>query len=316
MRTNTELDELGAWVAATPEQRRSVANRVLARLPGFEFAYVKTFAPPPDAPYPSVPLVTLCQTATSVLFNLIPGGAFRIGFSERQERALRQALEGADNLTEDDRRVAVDLLSDAAGFWRPVQEVHVAPFLLARFPLSAEQAARILGLDPEDEDVPRIELLGDPRHDPAGFVEDDERVLRAAGYRLPSEAEWEYACRAGSDTLFWWGDSLPTGATWPEGDPGEEETDRLSNGFGLVAMGALPELCADLGHESYDGIPADGSPWTEAPDGEGRVVRGGAALSYPWQGCGEWAELLSAYRGSEGTHDQDALRPVFPLPAL
>jgi len=102
-------------------------------------------------------------------------------------------------------------------------------------------------------------------------------------YRLPSEAEWEYACRAGTPTRYSFGDSItPENANYDESKIGKtvEVGAYPPNPWGLDDMhGNVWEWVEDIYHDSYKGAPSDGSAWT---DGEGkqssraRVVRGGS----------------------------------------
>ena len=109
-------------------------------------------------------------------------------------------------------------------------------------------------------------------------------------YRLPSEAEWEYACRAGTSTPFHFGETITPDlvnydgnnpyASAPKGKYREQTTDVGSfppNAFGLYDMhGNVWEWCQDVWHENYAGAPTDGSAWEKGGDSECRVLRGGS----------------------------------------
>lgn len=122
-------------------------------------------------------------------------------------------------------------------------------------------------------------------------------------FRLPSEAQWEYACRAGTTTRCYWGDDPSytqignyawyaynsTSQTHPVGQ-------KLPNAWGLYDMlGNVWEWCEDWYHSSYTGAPTDGSAWV-SPTSSNRVARGGGRVSIG--GC------RSANRG--GDHPSDA----------
>ena len=100
------------------------------------------------------------------------------------------------------------------------------------------------------------------------------------GYRLPTESEWEYACRAGSTTEYHSGDTKSDldRVGWYDGNSGNKTHavgQKMANNWGLYDMhGNVFEWCADWYHDSYIGAPTDGSSWT-SPSGTFRVMRGG-----------------------------------------
>ncbi|MGJ7915065.1 formylglycine-generating enzyme family protein [Massilia sp. LXY-6] len=102
-------------------------------------------------------------------------------------------------------------------------------------------------------------------------------------YRLPTEAEWEYAARGGTTTRYWWGDQMKGGNSSCEGCGEPWKADGpppvgsfVANPFGLLDMnGSVWEWVQDCWHSSYKGAPADGSAWTDGAC-QSRVIRGGS----------------------------------------
>ncbi|MDB9430909.1 SUMF1/EgtB/PvdO family nonheme iron enzyme [Microcystis aeruginosa CS-555/01A07] len=122
-------------------------------------------------------------------------------------------------------------------------------------------------------------------------------------YRLPSEAEWEYACRAGTTTAFHFGETITadlanyrateTYADEPTGEYRQQTTPVAQfppNAFGLYDMhGNVWEWCADTWHDNYKDAPRDGSVWIENGNNNRSPLRGGSWFSYP-------SHCRSAYR--------------------
>lgn len=132
-------------------------------------------------------------------------------------------------------------------------------------------------------------------------------------YRLPSEAEWEYACRAGTTTPFYFGETITTDLANYKGDypysrgpkgPYREKTTLVghfpANAFGLHDMhGNIWEWCQDDWHETYKGSPSNGQAWIDPERDEDtpKVLRGGSWGNLPWY-CRS-ADRLKNFPGSK-----------------
>lgn len=236
---------------------------------------------------------------------------------------------------------------------RPQHRVAIAPFGLGRYPITQAQWLAVASLPKVNRTLPLrpSNFEGDRRpveqitwYEALEFC---DRLSQLTGrrYRLPSEAEWEYACRAFSSppTLppeanenpyppFHFGETLTTdwanysGIDWeyfgkvcspgaygqgPLGEDRRETTavDELAgaNAWGLCDLhGNVREWCQDVWHKTYEGAPSDGSPWETEGDPSQRVVRGGS-----WNGGPN--KCRSAYRAkfeAEASFNDLGLRVV------
>jgi formylglycine-generating enzyme required for sulfatase activity len=236
----------------------------------------------------------------------IPAGRFLMGSAERE--IDRYSSEG------------------------PQHEVTVSEFWMGRYPVTQAQWRFVAELDPVkqelDADPSRFKDKGDTypveRVSWLDATEFCARLTVHTGrlYRLSSEAEWEYACRAGTQTPFHFGETITTelatyrgtdnkeykwSGSYGEGPKGKyrEETTPvdefgIANLFGLSDMhGNVWEWCEDHWNPNYEGAPTTGAPWLdlEASEDANRVLRGGSWFVNP-RAC------RSATRGSNGAGDR------------
>jgi formylglycine-generating enzyme required for sulfatase activity/actin-like ATPase involved in cell morphogenesis len=187
---------------------------------------------------------------------------------------------------------------DSRNSQRPQHQVNVPPFWMGKYPVTQAQWRAVASL-------PRVEQELEP--DPSKFKGNDhpveqvswldavefcQRLSRAIGkdYRLPSEAEWEYACRARTTTPFYFGETITTDIanyggnyTYAQEQKGQyrKKTTPVGsfppNGFGLYDLhGNVWEWCADNWHNNYEGAPTDGRAWLDKNENQYQVLRGGS----------------------------------------
>lgn len=182
----------------------------------------------------------------------------------------------------------------------PQHRVAVAAFWIGRYEVTKRQWRAVMGTSPwtgqqnvsDDPDSPAVCVSW---YDAKAFCDAiNSHAVADHGttpFRLPSEAEWEYACRAGATTRFYWGDdpecALIDDYAWQRRVTHRVGYDRahpvgrkLPNGFGLFDMiGNAAEWCEDDWHDDYTDAPTDGGAWIDAPRGSFRVQRGGCWFS-------------------------------------
>ncbi len=214
---------------------------------------------------------------------LIPGGSFLMGSPEDEPERI--------------------------GWESPQHPVTVDSFFMGKYPITQaqwqivtefEQVKRSLAPDPsefkgDDRPVENVSWL-----DAIEFCDRLSKCTKRE-YRLPSEAEWEYACRAGTTTPFYFGNTITPDLAnydWDESYDNTQITKQknfrgttpvgqfgLANGFGLYDMhGNVWEWCQDHWHNNYEGAPINGSAWIDpdASEEAARVRRGGSWLFGPW----------------------------------
>jgi formylglycine-generating enzyme required for sulfatase activity len=185
----------------------------------------------------------------------------------------------------------------------PQHAVTVSPFWMGKFPVTQAQWQVVADLPKVNCDLhpEPSKFKGDNRpvervswHEAIEFC---DRLSRKTGreYRLPSEAEWEYACRSGTTTPFYFGETITTDlvnyngnytyAAAPKGEYRSQTTEVGSfppNAFGLYDMhGNVWEWCLDHWHKNYQGSPTDGSAWITGGDSNYRLLRGGSWYDDP-----------------------------------
>ncbi len=216
-----------------------------------------------------------------------------------------------------DRKIGLDLIRVPAGEFEmgapsseagrsgwgiyegPQHRVSVPGFWMGKYAVTQAQWKAVVALPKvaRDLDADPARFEGDNR--PVEQVSWEEavefcdRLSRQVGreYRLPSEAEWEYACRAGTTTPFHFGETITpeianydgnyTYGSGPKGVYREETTAvgslKVANAFGLYDMhGNVWEWCSDRWHDNYQGAPTDGSAWVAGGAPDRRLLRGGS----------------------------------------
>jgi formylglycine-generating enzyme required for sulfatase activity len=147
---------------------------------------------------------------------------------------------------------------------QPIHKVKLKAFLMGKYPVTQKQWQAIMGNNPSkfpraDSPVEQVSWK-----DAQEFC---QKLSQKTGkkYRLPSEAEWEYACRAGSKTEYYFGDDakqLGDYAWYNENSNQKTHVvgQKKSNAWGLYDMhGNVWEWCEDIWHGDYEGAPTDGS---------------------------------------------------------
>ena len=173
---------------------------------------------------------------------------------------------------------------------KPIHRVTIESFAISKFPITVREwnacvAAKSCTYVPTGKDDAPVTNLN--WTDTQQFVEWLSKVTQKP-FRLPSEAEWEYAARGGSKTKFWWGDQLQADMANCKGCNAPYDASQplkvgsfKPNSFGLYDMGGnIHQWVADCWHKNYQGAPSDGSAWIDN-DCLSRVIRSGSWKNDP-----------------------------------
>ncbi|WP_213772941.1 formylglycine-generating enzyme family protein [Bradyrhizobium sp. dw_78] len=183
---------------------------------------------------------------------------------------------------------------------QPVHRVCVAGFYLGKYEVTQAQYEKIMGNNPSAFKGPNHPVEQVSWTD-AGSAAEKLSSQSNTKMRLPSEAEWEYACRAGGQHDIHCGSgSLPDMAWYSDNsaDTTHDKGGKSPNAWGLYDMnGNVWEWTQDCYHSSYQDAPADGSAW-ETSECQNRVTRGGG-----WNRAASRAR--ATYRGGDGSSHRD-----------
>jgi formylglycine-generating enzyme required for sulfatase activity len=176
----------------------------------------------------------------------------------------------------------------------PQHSVAISSFFIGKFLVTQKQWEAIMQTNPSHFKGPHRPVEQISWHEANEFC---QRLAQKTGkpYRLPSEAEWEYAARAGTTGPFHFGDTITAELanydatrTYASGTKGlyRRETTPVGtfspNSFGLYDVhGNVWEWCADPWHDNYQGAPTDGRVWEQDGHPKYRVLRGGSSGNHP-----------------------------------
>src|SRR6266851_2037050 len=226
---------------------------------------VKQAAPPPQSLTPVMPATP--QTAPQAQPATPPAAAIR----EPEMKTIRGS--------------SFSMGSDDDATEKPPHQVTIKPFAISQYPISvrewnecaAAKACAFVATGKDDAPITNVSWS-----DAKQFVAWLAGATRKA-YRLPSEAEWEYAARGGTQTKYWWGDQFQPGMANCKNCTDIAVADQPAvagsskpNPFGLYDMGGgVDQWVEDCWHKNYQGAPANGSAWVEG-ECASHVIRSGS----------------------------------------
>ena len=184
-------------------------------------------------------------------------------------------------------RLCKEYRTDDYKYEMPQHRVNLQEFYLGKYPITQEQYQAIMGNNPSRfKDNPKNPVENVRWNDAQAFC---QKLSEETGkkYRLPSESDWEYACRAGTQTHYYFGDNAEQlrEYAWYRDNSGSTTHlvgQKKPNNWGLYDMhGTVWEWCEDRWYENYGDSPKDGGSWNENySQSSAKVLRGGSWSGY------------------------------------
>jgi formylglycine-generating enzyme required for sulfatase activity len=212
----------------------------------------------------------------------IPSGSFLMGQTAAETQALIAEV-GEENYQKWYTREL------------PQHLVNVSGFYMGKYLITQSQYLAVMGTNPAHFQGARLPVEHVSWHDAQSFC---QKLSQNTGKKigLPSEAQWEYACRAETHTPFHFGETITTDLvnfdgnyTYGNASKGKYLAKttpvgfyRVANDFGLYDMhGNVWEWCLDHFQENYQGAPQDGGAWIDKNDRDRWILRGGSWFNIP-----------------------------------
>jgi formylglycine-generating enzyme required for sulfatase activity len=227
------------------------------------------------------------SNAVGMELVFIPAGSFMMGASaaniSESLRVARQDYADFDQ-TQLNNEKPIRRVTFARGFW------------MGKFEVTQAQWAAVMGDNPSNfkgcDNCPIERVSWEMAKI---FVQRLNELDDGLVYRLPSEAEWEYAARAGTAGVF---SGRIEAMSWHSGNS-EDKThpvgEKLPNPFGLYDIyGNVSEWCEDIYSPTYEGLPIDGTPNTSVGNNKMRVIRGGSWNNFPTKSRSTFREQYPA----------------------
>ena len=293
---------------ATPPPLNGPANPPLPSLQSGQRPVAAPTSVPPQAPALSPPPPALAPANQQTAFK-------------NPTFTLPPSIHGTDRPTRDCPQCP-EMVSIPAGIFEmggmddpmegPVHRVSVKAFSIGRYPVKIGEwkqcvAAKACRYSPTgDDELPVYNINWDDAQEYVAWLS----ATTNAKYRLPTEAEWEYAARGRTTTKYWWGGQPETGKAACKGCGSGYAGDQpmkvgvfAANGFGLFDMtGSIDQWVSDCWNRSYVGAPSDGRSW-DRPNCRQHVLRGGS-----------WRNDVSYSRtSSRNSYDTDVRYPTHGL---